>query len=169
MSKVTFNTGNFSIVVDGDYNAEHQEKALENALRYELQRDVATKVYEGLAGTARPNGKGKKLPADFERSSVEFSVGAAESFMKTAEAEFAKRGDFTVSVVKYEGSEAASPMKRATAFVEQLLSTPEAEAQMRSLFALQGMEDAEDGDKAALIAFANSKGLGIQPPKAAKE
>jgi predicted DNA-binding transcriptional regulator YafY len=165
MSKVTFNTGNFAITVEGEYNADAQAKALENALRYELQRDVATKVYVAVAGEEGKDGK-RKLAKDFERDSLEYSEEAAEAFREAAETEMAKRGNFTITVAKYEGSEAASPMKRATAFVDALLDDGDKEAQMRSLFSLQGMENAADADRDALIAFANSKGLGIQPPKA---
>lgn len=158
--KVTFNTGNFAITVDGEYNSESQAKALENALRYELQRDVATKVYVAVAGEGE--GEKKKLPKDFERSSVEYSDDAALEFQAAAEKELSKRGTFEVSVAKYEGSEAASPMKRATTLVDTFLGSP-MEAGYRAILGLP------EGDREALIAKANEMGLGIQPPKAKKE
>lgn len=75
---------------------------------------------------------------------------------------------FTLSVnaTRHEhGESGASPMKRATAFVEAALGAPEQEAQMRGLFGAMGLADAGAADKDALIAFANSKGLGISVPK----
>lgn len=158
--KVTFNTGNFALTVEGEYNAESQAKALENALRYELQRDVATKVYVEVAGVAGEDNK-KKLAKDFERSSLEYSDDAALAMQEAAEKVLGARGTFSVSVEKYEGAEAASPMKRATTLVDTFLGT-EQEAQWRTVLGLP------TGDRDALIAAANKMGLGIQPPREKK-
>lgn len=166
MAKAELNTGNFTLVVEGEYNAESQVKAISNALKYELQRDVASKVYAEVAGVANAEGK-KQLPKDFERDSVEFSDESADAMRLAAEAALKDRGSFTVSVTKYEGSEAASPMKRATTFVESLMNNGDEEQQLRSTLALFDAR-ASDGTKDILIEIANKAGIGIQPPKEKK-
>lgn len=156
--KIEFKTGNFTLNVEGDVNAETRDRLLANGVKYELQRDVASKVYLSLAGV-----KGKKdglvLPEKFERDSIAYSDETADSFAKAATAELSKRGNFVVEVSENVGGESASPMKRATAFVDTLVAA----GQTAQLVAVLGV--APDADRDALIEAAHKMGLGIQPPK----
>lgn len=167
MATAELNTGNFTLKVEGNYNDDSQAKALSNALKYELQRDVASKVYAEVAGATVEGKDGKRLPKDFERDSVEFSNDAAEAMRLAATKVLSERGEFSVTVTKYEGSEAASPMKRATAFVDSLMDDGDKEVQLRATLALFDAR-AQEGDRDVLIEIANAKGLGIQPPKEKK-
>lgn len=159
--KVKFNTGNFTLNIEGEFNEEATKAALENGLRYAVQRDVASKVYVKLAGVE--NSKGNlALPKDFERDSIAFDADNAAAMELAASEELAKLGTFTVSVEENVGGEAAaSPMKRATALVDSFIGT-DMEAAYRQILGLP------DGDRDALIAKANEQGLGIQPPRAKK-
>lgn len=160
--KVKFNTGNFTLNIDGSFNDEQTAAALENGLRYAVQRDVATGVYIQLAG--EKNSKGNlALPKGFERDSIEFNADNAAAMELAASEALKKLGDFIVTVVENEGGEgAASPMKRATALVDSFIGT-DMEAPYRAILGLP------DGDRDALIAKANEQGLGIQPPRVKKE
>lgn len=159
--KVKFNTGNFTLNIEGEFNDEAKAAALENGLRYAVQRDVATGVYIALAG--EKNSKGNlALPKGFERDSVEYSEENAAAMQKAALDALGKIGTFDVSIEENVGGEAAaSPMKRATALVDSFLGT-DMEAAYRQILALP------EGDRDALIAKANEQGLGIQPPRAPK-
>lgn len=159
--KTTFNTGNFALEIEGRFNDDQVDKALTSALRYIVQRDGATKAYIALAG--EKNSKGNlALPDGFERENVEFNDENAAAMTDAFEKALESYGTFTVTASKYEGSEAASPMKRATTLVDTFLGT-EQEAQWRTVLGLP------EGDRDALIAKANEMGLGIQPPRKAKE
>lgn len=152
----------------------------------EAQRDALAAI--GLASLGYRGGASainKALEVD-SNSAAEYSDDAArkveaalQEWAQGAEgkaAGFSAKGDnanplgegFTLSVTasRHEhGESGASPMKRATAFVEALLDDPTKASQMRGLFGTLGMENAETADKDALIAFANSKGYGISVPK----
>lgn len=155
---VKFNTGNFTLNIDGDFNDEAKAAALENGLRYAVQRDVASKVYVQLAGEKNSNGN-LQLPKGFERDAVAFSADNAAAMELAASEELKKLGTFTVSVEENVGGEtAASPMKRATALVESFLGTP-MEAPYREILGLP------NGTKEELIAEANKLRLGISVPK----
>lgn len=160
MAKLTFDTGNFSLAIEGTPSQAVADRLIENGLRYEVQREVASSVYTEIAGEPNKEGK-KRLPKGFERSSLEYDESNAAAFEEAASKALSKFGDFTVSVTKYEGSEAASPMKRATALVDSFIGT-EMEAAYRGILGLP------KGNRDDLIAEANKRGLGIQPPKAAK-
>lgn len=148
------NTGNFSIQVEGEFSPEAEKEALTKGLQYILQRDVATKVYTEVAGTVRPNGKGKSLDEKFERASVKYAEDTAAKFVEVAGEALKGKGNFTVTVVQYVSGE-ASPMAGATKYVEALMSTEKTEEGMRSIFSTLGMEDAETATKSELIAFAH--------------
>lgn len=162
MIKTTFNTGNFALAIEGEFDEEQKDKALVSALRYIVQRDGATKAYAALAGEKGENGK-TKLPKDFERGDLEYSKEAGKAFADAFEKALEGYGTFTVSASKYEGSEVASPMKRATTLVDTFLAQGGAVEQgYRTVLGLP------DGDRDALIAKANEMGLGIQPPRQKK-
>jgi len=159
--KLTFNTGNFALDIEGEVNEETQDKLLQNGMTYVTQREVATGVYLDVAGEDVEGKDGKtsrRLPKDFERSSVEYSEDTAAKFRESAEEKLSKFGKFTVSVSKYEGAEASSPMKRATNLVDSFLGT-ELEAAYRGILGLP------KGSREELIEAANKRGLGVQPPK----
>lgn len=83
-------------------------------------------------------------------------AGAAER--KAAKLSFAVTG-------KHEfGVEGASPMAMATALVDGAMGTG-SEKGLRDLLSMMGLAGASDAGREALIAFANSKGLGIRAKK----
>lgn len=161
MIETTFNTGNFALKIAGDFSEDQKGKALISALRYIVQRDGATKAYQALGGVKGEDGK-TKLPKDFERDQVEWSDENGAAMQEAFEKALASYGTFSVEATKYEGSEAASPMKRATTLVDTFLGSP-MEVGYRAILGLP------DGDREALIAKANEMGLGIQPPKVKKD
>lgn len=161
MIETTFNTGNFALKIAGEFNEDQVGKALVSALRYIVQRDGATKAYQTLGGVKGEDGKAS-LPDDFKREHVEWSDENGVAMQQAFEKALAPYGTFTVEASKNEGSEAASPMKRATTLVDTFLGSP-MEAGYRQILGLP------EGDREALIAKANEMGLGIQPPKVKKE
>lgn len=160
---VTFDTGNFSLTVDGTLNEESKAKMLENGMRYAIQRDVATGVYLALGGEKNDKGKAS-LPEGFKRESVEYNDENALAFVEAAEAQLAKLGTFKVSVGENVGGE-GSAMKRATEFVDALITDNK-----DALVAVLSLYDAtaKDADRDALIAIAHKAGVGKQAPKKAK-
>lgn len=157
---IKFDTGNFTLNINGELSEESKAKMLENGLRYAVQRDVASKVYLGFSEEKTKTGK-PKLPEGFERDSIKFDEDNSAAMQLAAEAELAKIGTFTVTVSENVGGESASPMKRATLLVDTFLGT-EMEASYRAILGLP------DGDRDALIAKANEMGLGISAPKTKK-
>lgn len=152
----------------------------------EAQRDALAAI--GLASLGYRGGASainKALEVD-SNSAAEYSDEAARKVESTLQvwaqgadgkaAGFSAKGEnanplgegFTLSVTasRHEhGESGASPMKRATAFVDAILGDAEKEAQMRGLFGTMGLENASGADREALIAFANKQGLGISVPK----
>lgn len=117
--KTTFITGNFKLDIEGELNEEQKAAAQEAGLRYIVQRDVATKVYVGIAG--EKNSKGNlALPKDFERSSIEFDATTAKQFETAAEGALGKYGTFTVVASQHVAGETAAPRAMATAMWEQV-------------------------------------------------
>jgi hypothetical protein len=145
----------------------------------EAQRDALAAI--GLASLGYRGGASainKALEVD-SNSAAEFSDDAARKVESALEAwaagadgkaaGFSAKGDnanplgegFTLSVSasRHEhGESGASPMKRATALVDSFIGTPMEEA-YRNILGLP------DGDRDALIAEANKRGLGISVPK----
>ena len=157
---ISVNTGNFTVAVKGTLKPDVQEDIINKGGLYELQRGGLSAAYVALGGVANEKGK-LQLPKDFTRDSVEYSDDSA-SCMVTAIKDWAPKffdGEVEISVSQYEGAEAQSPMKRASALVDSFLGKPE-EAAYRTILGLP------DGDRDALVAEANKRGLGIQPPKA---
>lgn len=168
MIKTTFNTGNFALAIEGEFNEDQVDKALISALRYIVQRDGATKAYQALGGVKDEDGK-SSLPDGFKREDLEWSDENGAAFATAFEKALEGYGTFTVSASKYEGSEAASPMKRATTLVDTFLANDDLAKGYRQIFGLQGLENAESATREQLIEFANAHGHGIQPPKQKKE
>lgn len=148
-TQTTFDTGNFSLNVEGTFSDAAMKDALEAALKYILQRDVATKCYVALAGLLGKNGK-LKLAEDFERKSVAFSEDAAEKFLSTAKAELGKLGEWTVNVTQYVPGESGAEMVMATNFVAQVRQKDEV-GQRRSLAAFDAEPEMEDVDIIRLV------------------
>lgn len=144
------------------------------------EAQLASLAAIGLASLAYRGGASvinKALDVE-SNSKAEFSDEGAEK-VQTALEDWAGKGSgfkvdgenanplgagFTLSVTatRHEhGETGASPMKRATALVDSFLGSPMEEA-YRSILGLP------DGDRDALIAEANKRGLGIQPPKEKK-
>lgn len=116
--ETTFVTGNFALAVSGEFNEENLAKVLKNGLQYILQRDVATKTYDLLAGVKTKTGK-LKVEEKFKRASLAFDEAAAAEFHDVAEEELKKFGEFSVIVTKNEGSDGAAAMSMATEFVRK--------------------------------------------------
>lgn len=164
-------SGNFAASIDGELNesatintgSEENPKqesvgdvVREAGITYIVQRDGLSSVYKGLLK------KGEK------RNTVEYSEDAAGKFKASLEKALQPYGNFTVAMQQHVPTAEASPMVRATAFVDSLSDGGDKETQLRATLGVLGLANAADADRDALIAFANSKGLGIQPPKTAK-
>lgn len=145
----------------------------------EAQRDALAAI--GLASLGYRGGASainKALEVD-SNSAAEYSDEAAQKVEAALQAwaqggegkaaGFSAKGDnanplgegFTLSVTasRHEhGESGASPMKRATALVDSFLGT-DMEAPYRGILGLP------EGDRDALIAEANKRGLGISVPK----
>lgn len=123
----------------------------EAGITYIVQRDGLSSVYKALLG------KGEK------RNTVEFSAENATKFQNALTKVLAQYGDFSVEVDQHTPSEGASPMVRATAFVDALMDNGDKEVQLRATLGLFD-PSAADADHDALVAIAHKQGLGVQPP-----
>lgn len=171
--KASWTFGNFAIAIEADVEEKHEATLVELGLLQILQRTPSSNAEKALAGSAWPTGKksGRPLrPKGFERSSIPFTEANVATirggaFGKTAEiAEGVSVPIRVVSVKEHVGGE-ASPMVRATAFVDLMLGEEGLAANMRKTFGRLGLEDAEDADRDALIEFAHAKGMGADPKK----
>jgi|SRR5882724_10636347 len=123
MSKVTFTTGNFNLVIEGELSPDQREKADAAAIRWITQRDVASEVYKQMAGVK--NSKGNlALPEGFERDSIAFSDDNAALLQEKATAALGKYGDFTVTVSEHVAGETAAPRAMATQMWEKVKANP---------------------------------------------
>ncbi len=121
MAKITFRTGNFSLDIEGELNANQKAKALENGITYIVQRDVASAAYRELAG----EGEKKTLPKGFERSSLEYTPESAAKVEEVFTEKMAKYGTFAVNVSEHVSSEgAAEPGVMAKNMWEQVKANP---------------------------------------------
>lgn len=170
--KTSIISGNFKATIEGEVNRDGQvnlgtekEPKLVNAgqvidecgITYIGQRDGLGGFYKG------------ELKKGQKRNELEYSDEAGAKMAASLTESFAPYGDITVTVDQHEPSEGgASPMVRATALVDAMFASKELEQGYRLAFDAQGLENADSADRDALIAFANSKGLGIQPPRKAK-
>lgn len=162
MLQVTFNTGNFSLKVQGELADTAKEKILMDGLKYAIQRDVASKVYVQLAGVEGKKEDSKVLPKDFERDSVVFSTDNAAAFSLEAEKQLAKLGTFSVTVTEYVGGESNSSMVRATNLVDAFLGQPTESA-------YRGILGGETASREELIEAAHAMKLGIDSVKKTKK
>lgn len=160
-TKTTFDTGNFTLNVEGTFSDAAMKDALEAALKYILQRDVATKCYVSLAGLLGKNGK-LKLADDFERKRVAFSEEGVATFTNVAKRELGKRGDFMVNVTQYVPGESGAEMVMATNFVAQVRQKDEA-GQRRSLAAFDATPEMTDS---AIILLVHVGLAGLRKKKA---
>lgn len=164
-------SGNFSAEINGDLNESGQinigseenpkqasvgDVIREAGLTYIVQRDGLSSVYKELLK------KGEK------RNTVAFSQDAADKFKASLEKALAQYGTFNVAMTEHVPTAEASPMVRATSFVDSLMDGGDKETQLRATLGVLGLANAADADRQALIDFANSKGLGIQPPREKK-
>lgn len=123
MSKVTFTTGNFSLVIQGELSPDQREKADAAAIRWITQRDVASEVYKQMAGVK--NSKGNlQLPEGFERDSIAYSDDNAELLKNETVKALGKYGSFTVEVSQHIAGESAAPRAMATQMWEKVKSNP---------------------------------------------
>jgi len=161
---IPFTTGNFDLNIKGELNAETQEKVLKSGAIYIVQRDGATKAYLDLCGVENDKGK-KVLPKDFERKSLAFNeenLAAMTLAFETALKPYFS--SLTVTGSEHE-SGAVSPMKRATEFVDSLMTNAENEGALRSVLGLYD-KSAATADRDGLIQIANTHGVGKTKPKA---
>lgn len=167
-TSVVLNTGNFSLHVSGILSDEAVAEMLDKGLKYEVQRDVASKVYTAIAGVPNKKGTGKSLPEGFERDSIPFAPETAELFRKTALDVLGEKGEFEVTVTEYTGAEGEQSMKGAERYVATMKSTAETEKGMRQMFGIMGLADglaadwAETATTQELVSFAHSKGLAVR-------
>ena len=144
-----FITGNFKLDISGELNDESTNKFVKSGLVYVVQRDVASKIYKTLL----PVEKGEKAP---KRNTLDFSDENAEAFKSAAIEALKPYGDFTVSVSQHVPGETATPMVRATNFIEVNLAKDE--KSLRAVMALYGAKP--DSSKEELIELAHKAGLG---------
>lgn len=168
--------GQFDLVLRAEIADGQKEKLVELGLLYLVERTPSSqaeqKVFAPLCRWQKTdNGKSYKRPKGFERNSVEYTEEIAKQVRAAYESTPAKLGKGetaeeiqleVVSIVKYEGGE-ASPMVRATAFVDLMLAS--AEDNMRTTFLALGLDEAAAADREALITFAHAKGFGVDPKK----
>lgn len=171
MHTIKFDTGNYSLTFMGDIKHVEEIKNLsddadkflvdivEDGLRYNIERDVATEVYKQVAGSKNDKGK-MVLPKEFKRTDVKFDPATAEVFKEVAEKAMKAYGEFAVEVVENVRDE-TSPMIRATNFVKALTATEGTKAQLVATFTMLGMPNAQNASDDELIAFAHSKKLGM--------
>jgi len=165
--KVEFTTGNFDLVIEGELNAEAQAKFLNAGLIYVVQRDGASKAYLELCGVENDKGK-KQLPKDFERKSLDFNANNLAAMQLAFKTALKSYGNFTVSGAEHVSGAEVSPMKRATEFVDSLLTNAENEAQLRGFLKMVSKDEAAmTADRDGLIEIANAHGIGKAKPKAA--
>lgn len=172
MHTIKFDTGNYSLTFVGEVQAtqevlddiENEESKVlrglvEDGLRYNIEREVATEVYKQVAGVKNDKGK-LTLPKEFKRTDVKFDLATAEVFKEVAENAMKAYGTFEVEVVENIRDE-TSPMIRATNFVKALAATEGTKAQLVTTFEMLGMKDGKTASDDELIAFAHSKKLGM--------
>lgn len=129
MISINFKTGNFDLDIKGEFNADSMKDALEAALKYQVQRDIASKVYVELAGVKGAKG-GKVLPEGFERESVEYTADNATAFLEAAKLQLAKIGTFEVSVSeRQEASASSDALKQAVKDAKAYIARGEEVAQ----------------------------------------
>jgi hypothetical protein len=157
MSNIEFITGNFKLNIQGTLSEDEREKADAAAIRYIVQRDGATKTYLALSGVENEKGN-KVLPKDFERDQLVFSTENAEAMRSAMEKALAPYGSFKVSASEHVKGETASPMKRATKFIDDLLAEPNGQALLDTLFTMKGKKPSTDRD--TQIAYAHELKLG---------
>lgn len=162
-TKTTFDTGNFSLNVEGTFSDDAMKDALEAALKYILQRDVATRAYTALAGEA--NAKGElRLDPKFVRKSVPFTPDGALTFKSASIVALNKLGEFTVEVTEYIPGESGAEMVMATNFVAQVRQKDEA-GQRRSLAAFDAEPEMDDAD---IVKLVHAGLAGLRKPKEKK-
>ncbi len=139
-------------------------------------RGLADTSFRGVASDVEKTlVKAGVMTKETKRSEVEYSTTTAKLISDAAQKkldEIAKDAVlpamvFSISGEHEYGDTGASPMARATAFVDAVLGTA-SETQMRGLLGALGLADSVKADRDALIAFAHGKGLGVQPPRKSK-
>lgn len=173
--KVSWPFGQFLVSAEADITPEQQAIIDQEGVLQVLQRVPASTAEkklaeQGFCGKWETGKKGGLIrPKDFKRSSIEFSQETAEilaaGFGKDAEIAKGVKMPIRITGVTKNEQAAASPMVRATAFVQLMLETPETEKNMRTTFLALGYAKAMDAEEEELVAFANSKGFGVDPRK----
>ena len=162
-----FITGNFKLGITGTVNDKSVAKFVKAGTIYVVQRDGATKTYIEVAGVKTEKGK-LKLPDGFERDSVEYTEDTAAKMVAGMSGALAPYGDFTVTAAQHVKGAEQAPMKRATDFVEALLTNAGDEAKLRALVSTFGAKG--DEDQAALIKLVHDNVPGFKgKPKATAE
>lgn len=169
--KTTFNTGNFSLAIEGEPTAEVLDSLIESGVKAVVQRDVASKAYVEIAGVAGKKAGSKVLPDKFERDSIKYSEEAGMVFADAFAGAMKKYGNFSVVVTESVGGETETAMVRASNLVDTLLAKnakgESKEADLRFMLgSLYGMENNETATRDEMVAFAHGKGLGMSMKKA---
>src|SRR6266478_5644829 len=159
-----FITGNFKLGITGEVNDASVAKFVKAGTIYVVQRDGATKTYLNACGVKSDKGK-LKLPDGFERDSLEFSDDSAALMVEGMQGALAPYGTFQVTASQHVKGAEQAPMKRATDFVQALLTNSEDESKLRALVSAFGAEGNED--EAALIKIVHDNVPGFKgKPKA---
>lgn len=166
--KLDFVTGNFKLGISGTVNDQSVAKFVKAGTIYVVQRDGATKTYLEVAGVKNDKGK-SKLPDGFERDSVEFSDDTAAKMVAGMKGALAPYGDFEVTAERHVKGAEQAPMKRATDFVQALLTNGEDEAKLRALVSAFGAEGNEDEAELIKLVHDNVPGFKGKPKATAAE
>lgn len=163
--KVPFTTGNFDLDISITLNPEALVTFVKNGTIYGVQRDGASKTYLDLCGVENDKGK-KQLPKDFERKSLAYSEENLQAMITSFVAALKPYGVATITGSEHVSGAEVSPMKRATEFVDALMTNAEHEAQLRGTLSVISGKDVSGFTRDQLIELANEHGLGKAKPKA---
>ena len=164
---IPFVTGNYKFNITLDVNDDSVAKFVKAGVIYVVQRDGATKTYLEVCGEKTDKGK-LKLPEGFERDSLAFSPENADKMVAGMKGALAPYGTADITAEEHVKGAEQAPMKRATDFVQALLTNAEDESKLRALVSAFGAKG--DEDEAALIKIVHDNVPGFKgKPKATTE
>lgn len=170
--KVQSNYGNFATEMTAqvgvDLNEATQELCKQGMLNI-LYR-VSGSYVDKAVGVSKKDNIGRKDIAFSEAlvNTINDAVTEKLSELEDEEGLNDLNLSFRVTGQHHFGEGTGSPMARASLFVDSLMAQESSEAQLRTMLGLLGLEGAEDATRDEMVAFAHSKGLGMQTPKAKK-
>lgn len=179
MKEITFksNMGRFAYTITAEVGEDVDAKSTNLCIRGLADtgfRAVASDVEKALVKAGGTDVNGAPVSKDSKRSEIGYTPERATLVQTTAQAkldEVSKKDLLPAMVFEVTGEHeygetGASPMVRATTFVNTLIAAGQ-EVSLRSTLSMFDAT-AATVDVNGLIAIANGAGLGIQPPKAKK-